>query len=80
MRFCGFARRNDEFDIECRTNAVSQKFVLLAEGRLKRSEFPKSRSFDSAEVRFAQDDSSVFDMNLRDRMIRVEVMIYNFDP
>jgi hypothetical protein len=24
---------------------------------------PKSRSFDSAEVRFTQDDRSIFDMN-----------------
>jgi len=35
----------------------------------------KSRSFDSAEVRFAQDDRSFFTMNLRDRTRRGRVCL-----
>jgi hypothetical protein len=29
----------------------------------------KSRSFDSAEVRFAQDDRSIFDRNIEDKAL-----------
>jgi hypothetical protein len=45
---------------------VSQKFVAFVLRYLVCREFPKSRSFGSAEVRFAQDDRSFFDINIGD--------------
>jgi hypothetical protein len=46
------------------SSAVSQKFMAFVLHYPVCREFPKSRSFGSAEVRFAQDDRSFFDINI----------------
>jgi hypothetical protein len=51
------------------TRVVSQRFVAFVLRYLVCREFPKSRSFGSAEVRFAQDDRSFFDINIGDRIL-----------
>src|ERR1700721_537949 len=49
---------------------MSRKFVALVQGWLVLRELPKMQvPFDSAEVRFAQDDRVFWDRNLRERTL-----------
>jgi hypothetical protein len=46
---------------------MSLKLAAFAEDRMARPDRLKCRSFDSAEVRFAEDDRPFFDMNFGNR-------------
>jgi hypothetical protein len=60
-----------------RARVVSRKFVAFVLRYLVCREFPKSRSFGSAEVRFAQDDRSFFDINIGDGTLeRISVGVF----
>ena len=44
-------------------------------GIVLRVNLPKSRSFDSAEVRFAQDDRSFVKRDIEDKMLEPEIIL-----
>jgi len=48
---------------------VSQKFMTFVSRCVSGHRRPKHRSFDSAEVRFAQDDRPFFDKNFGDKTL-----------